>query len=291
MALSKQWTLERIEGILRNLSDQLAPNKIEPLDIIDYIHIAVTKTAERLGLSTLGDYTQATAVSVVTLAAASGIVLATSYSYTTKTVTKAAHGLSVGDTLIYWDDGGYYAIGYVATVPSSSTFTVSQNIGVTVTNFKYLKVTPHSTDTVDISGLGYGVDQIVKLSDSISGLCVPKPTDVLDDLTYPQKQGKIHYYRRGETLVLRKGSDVSAYGTLTLEYVRSPMKVTTSTDYLDIKDKYISLIIDVAKLLVYEAVNAQPPEQLSKSVEERIGAFAQENLKERVAINAGQLPG
>ncbi len=265
--LSKDWTLSTALGVLRDKISAISLDDAQQLFLIDYLHLNICEVAKLLDPIVYQDYMVRVAVSPSIAspfyAAVSGVVIATSYDNTTKTVTKSAHGLSVGDTLIYWDDGGNKTFGYVVSTPLSSTFTVNVAIGATVTNFKYIKL-PSLADTIDLSALRY--DSIVKLSDSVLGLCIRKDFKAIENvLNSPQANSSIFYSQSGELLILKKGTNVS-YGTLTLSYTRIPTKATADGDYLDIRDELVNLAINKTALAVYEKMKLQPPESLVGAV-------------------------
>lgn len=286
MALSTQHKLEDILGIIRVLADQLDPAKVQNPALISIIHKAVLSVYGALGDAVDDDYVTAVAVSTLALANYSSVVTATSYDNSTKIVTKSGHGLAVGDSLVVWDEGGKITIVNVTSVPGSTTFVISTAIGATVTNFKYVKFTPSVGLTIDISSLA--IDHIIKISDSTTGLCVERPFNNLDNCEdNPLDRQNIHWNRKGNYLYLHVGSTITP-GTLTLYYKRIPNKITTTTDYMDIRDQYIPEVIDSAKLGVYEILSKRPPEQLVNSVQSRLESFRQKQKEELAQIKAGQ---
>ena len=56
MPLSKDWTLKEVRGILRGLANELAPEKVQDLDVDDFLHLAVCDVAEMLNEATIPDY-------------------------------------------------------------------------------------------------------------------------------------------------------------------------------------------------------------------------------------------
>lgn len=203
--LSKQWTLKSLIGILRTFVNEITPKKIQNLQLIDIIHLAIVDVVQQLGMVASKDY-------VVT--------------------------------------------------------------PVTVTQ---------TSDVIDISS--YVVDQIIKLTDSGTGLIIPKDADEIESIDDPQLQGEIYWTRLGEKIYLKKGSDVSAYGTLKLYYSRAPLKVTELTDTLDIKDTFIPLVVDKAKIKVYEMLNMTPPEQLQNQVNAAIANVKASTAQEMEAAS------
>jgi len=269
--LSKKWTLADVLGIIRSELDQLAPDKIQTPQIIDILHLQLSEVAEMLNGAKFPDYGVTQVIAPVTAPTFSPVT-ATSYDNTTKTVTKSAHGLSAGQPLLYWDDGGKIMMGSVVSVPSSSTFTVDTAIGVTVTNFKYQAFTALSVDSVDISS--YGLDTITKIKDSGVGLCTPKKIHEIDNLSeIPQTKANIFYAMFGDAVYFYKGSTVTNYGTMTMYYHRLPNKASLTTDYLDIKDKYVNVVIDKTRVALLGLLKLAVPETLSSTVNNTLMAI------------------
>jgi len=205
MPLSKNWTLKKVEDVLRNLVNEIAPDKVQSLTFTDYINIATQDVAEMLASASQPDYG-------------------------TKQV-------------------------------------------VTQTN-----------DVIDIST--YNVDKIIKLTDDVNGLILPAKDFEFENLAnLPQKQDNIFYNHFGEEILLYKGSNVTAYGTtLTLYYYRQPALASSSSDYLDIKDKYVPLVLAKAKNLVYEQLKTIPPESLTSLIESKTAQIRNLNREENQAI-------
>lgn len=134
-----------------------------------------------------------------------------------------------------------------------------------------------TNNVIDISTLK--IDSITKLTDTLNGLCIEiTPSDYENLITISQKQGKIYWYQFGENIYLYKPTALS-YGTLTLFYNRSPVKVVDSSDTLDIKDKYIKLVIDRVKVMLYETLKQVPPEALTNAVDNSITQIRQANIE------------
>lgn len=160
---------------------------------------------------------------------------------------------------------------------------VVEALGEAVDNDYVIKVavTPTS-DAIDIST--YRLDKIVKITDSTAGVCVPARTlqGLTDEAAVEQHKNKIYYCHRGENIDLAKGSAVSAYGTMYLYYKKMPVKVTATADTLDIRDKYMDIVIDKAKIKCYELLNMQPPQDLTNSTASKIQQLREANNAEMI---------
>ena len=206
MALSKDWQLKNIRGILRTLCNKLSLNDIEDLVLNDFIHLSVCSIAEQLNAGAYPDY---------------------------------------GTSVI---------------------------------------VTPIA-GMIDLST--YRIESITKLVDSINGECIKKDAHEIENISnVPQAASNIYYNNYGEQIFLKKGSSVASYGVLTLFYIRVPTKANADTDYIDLRDKYIDLLINQAKIMVYEQSSVSVPDSLMQSVKSNIAAIRSNNIQELQAIKA-----
>jgi hypothetical protein len=206
MALSKDWQLKNVRGILRSLCNKLSLNDIEDLVLNDFIHLSVCSIAEQLNAGAYPDY-----------------------------------GTSV---------------------------VVTQTAGV-----------------IDLST--YRIESITKLVDSTNGECIQKDAHEIENISnVPQAASNIYYNNYGEQIFLKKGSSVASYGNLTLFYIRVPVKANADTDYIDLRDKYIDLLINQAKIMVYEQSSVSVPDSLMQSVKSNIAAIRSNNIQELQAIKA-----
>lgn len=287
--LGKDFTLENVRGNLRTLSDQIAEKKITDPEIDNMIHMGICHLVGRLGDAVNEDYGERVAVSLTSTPDYADVVTATSYNNTTKTVSETTHGLSIGTPLVYWDDGGKMAIGYVVTTPTAGTFTINIDIGATVTNFKYVVFTAYNGGAIDISSLR--LNNIIKIVDDTNGLVVPdNSVDIEGEEKNPQRRKNSYWYRHGNYVYILKGSEAPAFGTLYLFYNRIPTKATADTDYLDIKDEFVKLATDVTKIMIYETLKETPPEALTNTVNDAINQIVASNIREMTAVNEAKNP-
>ena len=148
-------------------------------------------------------------------------------------------------------------------------------------------ITP-SGDICDVSALN--IQNCVKIVDATNGLCLYKDEKELPALvSSPQKKANVYWTRRGTNIHLYKG-DLSAYGTLTLYYTRYPVKATADADYLDIKDTYLPMVLDKAKLHLYEQLRIKPPVSLENTVNNNI-ARIRKAYQKQIKTKGGNVPG
>jgi len=111
-----------------------------------------------------------------------------------------------------------------------------------------------NSDSLDISALN--VDSIIKIVDQTNGKLIKTGADEIENLTdNSRKQSNIYYYQEGETLRLYKGSNISTYGIMRLVYVRGLELCTKETDFLDVPDKLVPEVLEIAKNITYEKLN------------------------------------
>lgn len=224
MALSKVWTLAKITSVLRVLINEIAPDKVQSLSIVDYVNLATQDLAEMLNGASQPDY-------------------------------------GVAEKLA------------AATEPTAiTTLDVYYKAGET----KYV---------VDLASLANSVDKVIKLFDSANGLILPAGDYEFDNIiNIPQKQKNVWYIQFGEKIFLLYGTGATQIGTVTLFYYRQPTMVSADGDYVDMKDKYVPLLVAKAKNLIYEQLRMAPPESLTNMIEQKSAEIRKLNLEENVKI-------
>jgi hypothetical protein len=136
-----------------------------------------------------------------------------------------------------------------------------------------------TTDVADLTNLR--IDNIVKVVDGTNGLVIRTGAEEFEGLKgIPQKSKSVCCSRHGESLLFFKGSSVTAYGTITLYYNRIPKRAVQDTDYLDVRDKYVKLVLDKAKVLLYEQLKQAPPEFLTNQINNNIAAIRETTMRE-----------
>jgi hypothetical protein len=282
MGLSKDYTLKSARSTIQTLVKRLgATNEIIPDEVDNLIHLGLCHVVGRLGEAVGNDYGEKQAVTLITPPSYSPVT-ATSWADATKTITKAAHGLSVGTPLVYWDDGGKIAVGHVVSVPTTGTFTVNIAIGATVTNIKYQVFTSYDGSAIDISALR--LNNIMKLVDDTNGIIREENIKEVEEITNHESRNKHSWwYRFGNYIYVVKGTEAPSFGTLNLYYNRIPTKATLETDTLDIRDEFVKVSLDITKTMVYETLKEQVPESLTNSINATINQLIQDNMREEAA--------
>ena len=262
MALSKDYTLSVVRGILILWMKTLNVSLLDPDLVNDFINVAVMNIFSELQDNIFKDYGRTTTIVDSGAAFQPAAINGETFTDATKTIKQTAHGLTsadIGKRIIFLASydataiPAYLTISSIASIVDANNFTVLHSPGVNIpvtgsANKLYYAVIPaHSSDSLDLSALR--INRVRKLKDSISGECVEvaDARDFENLSQFPQKQNNIYWYQNGETIQLYKGSKISAYGTLTLDYYGKPISVVQDTDYLDIKDEYVPLVIQKAQ--------------------------------------------
>ena len=278
--LSRDWTLARALGLVRDNINAISLDTAQQPFLVDYLHANLCEVAKLLDVGVYQDYLVR---QVVTPALGSPFyadftspLQSTSYNNSINTAIRAEHGLTVGQQLIYWCQGMGITTGHVIAV-TNNTFTVNNPIApsdaIAVYPFNYVLMPSALEDSIDISSYRY--DSIVKLTDSNIWSCVRKDFKSIDNfLDSPQTSSNVYYFVSGDTILLKKGSSAT-YGNLTLSYTRIPIKATADTDYLDIRDEFVNLVINKTAIKVFEKMGQQAPESLATAVSSKLASFVQ----------------
>jgi hypothetical protein len=136
-----------------------------------------------------------------------------------------------------------------------------------------------ANDVIDLSAIKY--DSITKLVDETNGLCIEENNIAFEGVSgIDQKKKNIFWTKIGSNIYLSKGSEVSAYGTLSLYYNAVPTRADEDTEYLDIPEKFVDLALTKAKIRVYEITNQVPPESLTNALSNQIQQIRKTNADE-----------
>ena len=127
------------------------------------------------------------------------------------------------------------------------------------------------------------IDQIIKitdlsLDDGKEHLVYKEPRQFNNLRNIVQaSSGAVYWTRNGETIQFYSG-DLTPSATVKMFYLRSPVKASAPTDYLDIKDCYVGLVLAKAKLAIYESVNKKPPVNISQYVNNAIAQLRNSSM-------------
>ena len=271
MSLSKNYTLKKIKSLLRILTRQLGLKALIDKEIVSIINYNLFDLAALLNGAQDPFYQDKEVLGDAATFYSDSAVAGGTYTDSTKTVTKTAHGLTTADIgrriILHSETPGTCGITTIASIVSVNAFTLTNSMGTTIGGgtFYYAVLSKHSGAYLEMSALK--VNKVIKLVDSDSGEVVPAGDSDFEKLAdLDEYSESLVYNQVGETLELFKGADISAWGTLTLHYYRTPNTLVSDTDYVDLKDSYIGLLLDKCKLVLYEMAKIAAPKDLSDSV-------------------------
>jgi hypothetical protein len=131
---------------------------------------------------------------------------------------------------------------------------------------------------------GLYIDRVIKVTDTGSNLIAERKDFEFENLkSIDSFKRSVMFNHFGETLYFFTGSLTTLSPTVNLYYYRQPTVATSSADYLDVRDKYIPLVIAKAKASVYEQLNTTPPEALTEVIKSRVAEIKQ-STGEKVAV-------
>ncbi len=295
--LSKYWTIKRIKDYLRVFINELAPDKIQELALDEIIFLNLSDLVEMLNGASAPDYGVVTNVNPINSRLANSVDIKTgTFNSGAGTITRNNHGLnnsSIGRHILIWGTDRFnparqvYFYSEISEIINDNVFKIyPTNNSITDDQIYYLVFGKYSDTYVDLSTLAYGVDKIIKLVDSINGLCIPVGDFEFQGLSNNTlKQNNVFYNHFGDRLLLYKGTNVATLGSLTLYYYRQPLRWSNDNDYIDLKDKYINLLVAKCKNSIYEFLKLAPPEGLSQYIEQKTQAIRQITLEEQQLLN------
>lgn len=293
--LSKYWTIKKIKDYLRVLINELAPDKIQELALDEIIFLNLSDLVEMLNGASAPDYGVVANVNPINgrMVATNQWKTANSYDYSTGIVTKTSHGLTQNDIgkliLTQGTDrsaaSDYYFYSDIVEIIDNNNFRI--NPAPDFSSIQYIIFGKYTGTYVDLTQLSYAVDKIIKLVDSINGLCIPVGDFEFQGLANNTlKQNNVFYNHYGDKLLIYKGSNVATLGSLSLYYYRQPIRWSSDNDYIDLKDKYMNLLIAKCKNSIYEFLKIAPPEALSNYIEQKTQAIRQITLEESQLLQA-----
>lgn len=291
--LAKIYTQKKARDILSLWVGEISQQTLEPSLLEDFLDLATLDVAEVLNGATIPDYGRTTILNDSTSSYLAAIVTEASYLHTTRTIGKVAHGyttsVDVGKRIAFWnttdDPVTHMSIAQIESITDVDNFVVSPaNLvsSISAPNCDFGVFTAHQTSTLSIASLKFS--HLAMIRDTNNGEWIEKKNKEFQNLAnYTQFQENIYYYRHGESIFIYEGTSASTIGTITLEYFGFPTLPSVETDYLDIRDIYVPLVIAKTKNYVYEHLQRTPPEALSSIIAQKTQQIRDANLSEKQA--------
>ena len=310
MAKSKVYTYQKLGDMLRDFLKEVAPDNVQPLALNEYISLGVLDLCERLNSASAPDYLKTAVLNESSKTPTP--VLCTSFTHSTKTFTKTAHGLtsadigkrlvaSVTDLTTATID---YLLTKIVSITSVNAFVVADSFGENKitsgaldVSYGVLPLTAYTTNKLDCDISTINLDRIIKITDSVNGLVNPAGDAEIEGISYYSaslpgnslKQGNVWFTQNGETVSFYKGTSVSTYGTLTMFYYEQPILLGTNDpliNYIDVRDKFIPLLFAIVKNMLYEQLQKQAPDSLTNMILAKTADIRASNKEETAAIKA-----
>ncbi len=103
--------------------------------------------------------------------------------------------------------------------------------------------------------------------------------------SYSAYANSVIWTQTGDTLKFKKGTNVSVYGTRTMNIVRTPIPMATDSDYIDVRPANIPQVLAIAlyRILKAKRVQAIPQDvmEAQTNLEKQKRAFMEEKLSEK----------
>jgi hypothetical protein len=260
--------------------------ELDPTFVAGIINLSVIDVAEIISGAGSDDYGKTAVISDTSSNQSNTIVSPAVYSPSANNISAANHGLTaanVGQRIIFWESTAFAAIASIVNIIDSNNFIVSNGFGSSNQTISYAVFSSYATPNVDLSQ--YPLSNITKVVDSISNEVIKVGDREFDNLyRFDEKQNKLYWFKHGQTLFLYKGTNVPAFGTLTLFYNSYPQRTYNDNDFLDIRDMYVPLVIAKAKNSCLEHLGVEPPESLQTTIDSKTASIRDNILRERQAI-------
>jgi len=149
---------------------------------------------------------------------------------------------------------------------------------------------PDEIDLQSLSRVPMRVGNIVKMEINSTSTNLIDAVSINDfnrfDPSALQNLSRIVWTYRGEKILLKKGNNVSSWGTLTLRYPRMPIRVKSDGDYIDVPDSpLIDLVIYKLRNMLAQRVSVALPDEtikLQSLISMLYGSFAKQVPLEEV---------
>lgn len=288
--LSTKYTRQDVSDTLRVLAKSLDYNKIQDETIWQIINKNILKIFGLVSGSSLPDYAKKLNVSDA-VSNYGGIVIGGVYNYANKRVNKTSHLLSstdIGKRIILIDstDTLVAGISTIRRIDDTNNFTINDQLFTdNIDILSYVVLSHHESSYIDVSTLG--IDKIIKLVSSIHKNIPAAPSNDFENLAETYRSSAFYYYEGG-FIYLFKGERLSTWGTLYLHYNRIPIFPTADTDYIDLKDDNIPLLIDLCSIEIYLLAEKAIPPGLKSGVEDATMRYREADVSKKAELESSK---
>jgi hypothetical protein len=267
------YTAKFITDDIRVLINNLSPDSVQKVDAVSFINHSILDISEMITEANQMDYETRLNVtkssSNISVYKAAGI-----YTDATRTINFPGHQLttsSVGKYIVLSclePQNNVTFLTQIASITDANNFKVTTRYGNDISSVAYAEFGYQVEDYIYLSEFDININKFIKLVDSINGLVINKGNSVeFEGIKYNgNKKNNVYCHYSGGIIELYKGSNVSQFGSLILTFLRIPYKCDTENDLLDIKDKYVPLILAKAKAYFYESLQRPIPQDLANEI-------------------------
>jgi hypothetical protein len=259
--------------------------ELDPTFVAGIVNLSIIDVAEIISGAGSDDYGKTAIITDLSSSISRTIVTGATLSVANN-ILSDSHGLTsanVGQRIVLWLGTTFSAIATITSVVDTNNFTISNLAIAGNPSINYAVLSAYSTPNVDLSQ--YPLSNITKIVDSISNEVIKVGDREFDNLyRFDEKQNKLYWFKHGQTLFLYKGTNVPAFGTLTLFYNSYPQQTYNDSDNLDIRDMYVPLVIAKAKNSCLEHLGVEPPESLQTTIDSKTANIRDNILRERQTI-------
>ena len=213
----------------------------------------------------------------------------------TATMDTAWASSDVGNLVVFRDGTSVY----VGTITSRTSGTVVVLAGdnlpsadIATLEDVLMAATTLTGDSLNISSLRllrYGTQLNVTIRSTVTDQIETLPRESFPkfNTTSPQNRNKIAWMLVGDTVYLSKGSSLSSYGTITIQYPALPTDVTSDSDYVDLLDgNMLQIGIAMLRAKVQRRLSVPIPDEDKRDVRDLVmmlyNSFGQDVKKELV---------
>ena len=246
MALSRRWT---VASMMKHVMAQAAvDDTIAYAQRFELLNLAQQRVIDQF--YALMSHSYMTPVVVVDDTTAKYSTAATStYTLATTLLTvtdqsAAFNANDIGKLVMFRKSTAIY-LGVIDAVPTSTTLTLSGfNLptgDLATIDTVLICATPPTGTYISLTGLSImrvGGQIKMELESTATNAVEPVSLEAYRNFrtTAAQNRNKIVWVLSGDQLLLKKGTSLSSYGTLTLRYPRVPINLTADSDYIDLPD-------------------------------------------------------
>lgn len=157
--------------------------------------------------------------------------------------------------IVFWNDRSANLRAFWGVIDEVNTaltaFTVRSNYkgtgavaNIASADLLYLaKPYPSFSEGASLSSVAFM--ELVKVVDATNGIAARVDGDTFSSFgSNPNFDNSIIWQYAGNGVMLGKGEDISAYGTLTLTFEERPTTITAVTDFIDLKPEHIGILKD-----------------------------------------------